>query len=56
MFLGRIHKKSEMIEEKAERYTSHSFKPYISSKSRSLAKKKRTKDSDNCHYKSVVAN
>lgn len=53
MFLGRIAKKSDILEEKLERYSNHSFRPHVSERSRSLAKRKKLKDTSVRHLESV---
>ena len=43
MFLGRIQKKGELIDQKLEQYSSHKFHPTISNKSIQLAKLRKEK-------------
>ena len=43
MFLGRIQKKGDLMEQRAEQHSKHRFHPTISNKSVELAKSKREK-------------
>lgn len=45
MFLGRIQKKGNLIEQKLEQYTFHKFHPTISNKSVQLAKIRKERES-----------
>lgn len=49
MFLGRIGRKSEKLDECCQSATSFPFRPQITEKSRSLAKRKKEKE----HFNSV---